>query len=308
MTSMKADLPPMDTLASFEAAARLQSFTLAAKELHITQAAVSRQMRLLEDSLKTPLFHRAHRSVSLTTRGKEFYSTITLALTHIANATRSLRDNPKSQQITIVADQSIAWLWLMPRLARFRECFPGVDVRLIVSDHKADYVADDVDIALTFGPGHWPGFNHILLFEEEIFPVCSPAYLQERQDVLAYEGADLNDLLKTGTLLDLEDDQWGWVNWQVWMTEMGLSHLPTNNAININNYPLVLESARNGMGFALGWKHLVDELLEKGELVRPFERYYRSDKGYYLLTRKMGTANEGIIGFRNWVCNQFSRG
>ena len=301
MQNVRSQLPPMDTLATFEAAARLQSFTLAGEELNITQAAVSRQIRILEESLNTRLFHRRHRAIALTPEGKSFYSTVTLALSHIASATGELRGRPETRQLCIAADQSIGWLWLMPRLPRFRKAFPAINVRLVVSDNKADCVADDVDVAIAFGPDDWPGFRSGLLFREQIFPVCSPGYLAGRPQAAA-------ELLASSTLLELEDEQWGWVNWRVWLTAVGLADTVSGESMRINNYPLILESARNGMGIALGWKTLTDELVERGDLVRPLDLDYQSSSGYYLLVRESSTQKPGADAFTEWAFSEMPSG
>ena len=300
MRNLRSVLPPMDTLATFEAAARLQSFTMAANELCLTQAAVSRQIKLLEDNLKTQLFTRSHRAIKLTVEGKAFYSTVALAITHVANATTELRDKPEVHQLTIAADQSIAWLWLMPRLALFRKEFPEVNVRLIATDIKQDYLADGVDIAIVFGPEEWPGFSSELLFEEEIFPVCSPSFL-DSNPIRKIED------LSSNALLELEDDQWGWVNWRMWLTEQGVRSSTQIQPILINNYPLILESAKNGLGVALGWNHLVDDMLNRNELIVPLDINYRSEKGYYLLARHIDPISSSLSCFKDWVFAEMSK-
>ena len=294
MKNLRSILPPMDTLATFEAAARLQSFTRAAGELHLTQAAVSRQIRLLEENLGTPLFHRAHRAVSLTPMGKSFQSTVALALAHIANAAVEHRGTTPKTHLNLGADQSIAWLWLMPRLAGFREAYPEINVRLVASDNKSDCLASEIDIAIAFGPDDWPGFLSEELFGEEIFPVCSPIYLQAQK----IESSE--DLLRC-TLLELEDDTWGWVNWRMWLTSQGIHSPVETRSIQINNYPMVLQSARNGMGIALGWRHLVDDMIQAKELVVPVPCHMHTDNGYYLLIREAVPASPGAQAFRQWA-------
>lgn len=297
MKNLRSILPPMDTLATFEAAARLQSFTRAAEELHLTQAAVSRQIKLLEENLGKPLFHREHRAVSLTTTGKSFQSTVALALTHIANATVEHREAAEKTHLNIGADQSIAWLWLMPRLAGFREAYPEINVRLIASDNKSDCLASEIDIVIAFGPDDWPGFSSEELFGEEIFPVCSSKYLQ------THEIGSSEDLLRC-TLLELEDDAWGWINWRVWLTSQGVNTPVETRSIQINNYPMVLQSARNGMGIALGWRHLVDEMIQTNELTVPVPCSMQTGNGYYLLTREAVPVSPGAQAFRQWALKE----
>ena len=156
--------------------------------------------------------------------GKSFQSTVALALAHIANAAVEHRGTTPKTHLNLGADQSIAWLWLMPRLAGFREAYPEINVRLVASDNKSDCLASEIDIAIAFGPDDWPGFTSEELFGEEIFPVCSPTYLQTRK----IESSE--DLLRC-TLLELEDDTWGWVNWRMWLTSQGV-HSPVKTRVH----------------------------------------------------------------------------
>ena len=209
MRGRRKDLPPLEFLVAFEAAARLGSFTAAAEELNLTQAAISRQIRLLEQNLGRTLFTRAHRAVRLTPEGREFQHTVSLALSHIANAARGLRAVEDHATLTIAADQSVAALWLLPRLEDFRQAHGDIDIRLISSDLEADCLAEEVDLAIIHGDGSWPGFEAELLLEEEVFAVCSPAYLERHG---ACERPE--DLLER-VLIDLDDDHWNWINWRV---------------------------------------------------------------------------------------------
>jgi DNA-binding transcriptional LysR family regulator len=310
MRGRRKDLPPLEFLIAFEAAARLGSFTGAAEELNLTQAAVSRQIRLLEQNLGRSLFTRAHRAVHLTPEGREFQHTVSLALSHIANAARGLRVVDGNAKLTVAADQSVAALWLLPRLESFQREHGDISVRLISSDVEADCLAEDVDLAIVYGDSNWPGYEAELLLDEEVFPVCSPAYL-ERHGAIA-RPADLLDRV----LIDLDDDHWNWINWRVWLTEQ-TADLPQKEPGNqpgnqlgglrrlvINSYPLIIQAARDGLGVALGWKHLVDEPLAAGALVRPLDELVRTDFGYYLLMRQDREASPQATLFCNWVRKQ----
>jgi len=307
MRGRRKDLPPLEFLVAFEAAARLGSFTAAAEELNLTQAAVSRQIRLLEQNLGRQLFTRAHRAVRLTPEGRDFQHTVSLALSHVANAARGLRVVEDIAQLTVAADQSVAALWLLPKLEDFQGAHGDIDLRLISSDVEADCLAEEVDLAIVHGDGNWPGFEAELLLDEEVFPVCSPAYL-ERHGAIA-QPADLLDRV----LIDLDDDHWNWINWRVWLTEQ-TTDLPQTlsrdgtvagtgglRRLVINSYPLIVQAARDGLGVALGWRHLVDEPLAAGALVRPLEQTVRTDLGYYLLVRRDREASPQAEAFRGWL-------
>ena len=305
MRGRRKDLPPLEFLVAFEAAARLASFTAAAEELNLTQAAISRQIRLLEQNLGRSLFTRAHRAVRLTTEGREFQHTVTLALSHIANAARGLRAADDRAELTVAADQSVAALWLLPRLEEFQRAQGDLDIRLISSDQEADCLAEEVDLAIIHGDGNWPGFEAELLLDEEVFPVCSPAYL-ERHGALERP----EDLLER-VLIDLDDEHWNWINWRVWLTEqnVGLPRDDTGDGAGpgslrrlvINSYPLILQAARDGLGVALGWKHLVSEPLAAGTLVRPLQHTVVTEFGYYLLMRQDRAVSPQAEAFRDWA-------
>ena len=298
MQTLRNTLPPLEPLVAFEAAARLESFTLAAAELNITQAAVSQRIRTLEQALGTALFERAHRAVRLTASGREYQHTVSLALTHLANATREIRGAPQTARLTVAADQSIAAMWLMPRLPKFLERHPETPVRLIASDTEADCLAGDVDLTIIHGAGDWAGYGATCLFEEEVFPVCSPDHLARCGPVAG--AADL-----TGSvLLDLEDTNWNWMNWRMWLTEQGVDLPSGDRHLRINSYPLIIEAARNGQGMALGWRHLVDDALLDGTLVRPLDRSVRTRFGYYILWPDGGEAADAAAAFRDWALEE----
>lgn len=319
MRGRRKDLPPLEFLVAFEAAARLGSFTAAAEELNLTQAAVSRQIRLLEQNLGRSLFTRGHRAVHLTPKGRDFQHTVSLALSHIANAARDLRAVEGNAGLTVGCDQSVAALWLLPRLEDFQRTHGGINIRLISSDLEADCLAEDVDLAILHGDGSWPGFKAEQLLDEEVFPVCSPAYL-------ARHGAlDRPEDLLGRVLIDLDDDHWNWVNWRVWLTEQnvglaqaGSSERPSERPgersgerpgerpgegqrLVINSYPLILQAARDGLGVALGWKHLADDALAAGDLVRPMDNTVVTEFGYYLLVRQDRDASPDVEEFLGWL-------
>ena len=291
---MKETLPPLSALIAFEAAGRLQSFTRAAEELNVTQAAVSRQIRLLEDHLGKPLFTRAHRSVELTSEGRSYLHTIFNALTHVSAATRELKSAGPASRLSVAVDQSIAHLWLPQHLRSLREVFPHAGLRLIVSDDERLCLGNDVDVALIHGGGNWPTHEGRLLFPEEVFPVCSPAYLVSRP---ALKLADL----RGERLLDLDDDHWNWLNWRQWLTGKGIGMAAAPRSLTMTSYPLVIETARRGLGFALGWRGLVDGDLKEGSLVAPFPDSLKSGLGYHLVWPRDRPQSGAARRFIDWA-------
>ena len=291
---MKEVLPPLSALIAFEAAGRLQSFTRAAEELNVTQAAVSRQIRLLEDHLGKPLFTRAHRSVELTNEGRSYLHTVFNALTHVSAATRELKSAGPASRLSVAVDHSIAHLWLPQHLNSLREAFPHPGLRLIVSDNERICLGSDVDVALIHGGSNWPTHDSRLLFPEEVFPVCSPTYLSARPSL---QLANLRD----ESLLDLDDDHWNWLNWRQWLTGKGIGMAAAPRSLTMTSYPLIIEAARQSLGFALGWSGLVDGDLKDGRLVAPFPDTLKSGLGYHLAWPRDRPRSCAALHFIDWA-------
>ncbi len=298
MLHIRRKLPSLDPLIAFEAAARHCSFALAARELNVTAPAVSQQVRGLEESLGVSLFQRGHRSVQLSERGKLFQNTVSIALTHLANAVDEVRIEDDTGILNVVTDTSIAAMWLMPRLCRFEAQCPQSLMRLTTTDVEADLLNSEFQIGIVHGEGNWVGYDSQLLFEEEVFPVCSPRYL-DRFPV----GLELEDL-PSADLLDLEYEQWHWMNWAIWLTEAGLPLPVTQRKMKINNYPLVIDAARNGSGIALAWRHLVERDLEQGTLVQPITNTVNTKNGYHLIWPFNDEMPPIACAFRDWVIRE----
>lgn len=279
MRRLRNLLPPLTALPAFEASARLLSFTQAAQELYVTQAAISRQIRVLEENLGVRLFTRSHRRIKLTNEGQRFQHVVTVALDLVASSANELRGQVVSNDLTIAADISMAHLWLLPRFPKFREEFPDIAVSILASENEADCLKDGIDLALLYGDGNWPGFDARLLLREEIFPVCTPDYLRKCPRL-----KDPEDLVKE-VLLDLRGNRWDWVDWHQWLTETGVTAPDHMQLLGFNNLPLLIQAACRGQGIGLGWRGLVDELLEDGTLVKPFNLSLRTDRGYYVIKR-----------------------
>ncbi|WP_317057424.1 LysR substrate-binding domain-containing protein [Roseovarius rhodophyticola] len=272
----KPPTPPLDLLEPFEASARLGSFTRAAKELSVTQSAISQRVRKLEDLLNTKLFERGHRTITLTPEGRELLNGVSVALQHLTSATHSLRQRESRPIVRLSADTSIAQLWLMPRLESFLLGAHGLAVDLTVSDTEDEVL--NADVAILHGAGDWPGFTAELLFPDEIYPVCSRSYLAR------YPMRDPSDLLEA-ELIDLDYIRWNWINWGIWLTEAGFDPARARVLLRTNSYMALLDAARAGLGVALGWGPLMDQDLADGLLIRPLHISVRPDYGYYLLVR-----------------------
>lgn len=297
MQAIKYRLPPLDLLRTFEAVARNRSFTLAADELCLTQSAVSRQIRALEEALQLRLFHRRHRAIDRTPEGQRLFDSVTKGLDDISACLADLGASAKSPQITVCASVAFAWYWLMPRLERFGALQPEVDLRVLATDQPVLPGTGEVDVAVLFGDGQWQGLESRLLFGERVYPVCSPAYLRDHPALNRPE-----DLLDQ-TLLHLEygKPSFTGVDWRNWLLRQGVNGQPVRRGLRFNSYPMVLQAAEAGQGVALGWSYVTDPLLAEGRLVCPVNRTLETRDGYYLCTSANAAPSPGIKAFLGWI-------
>lgn len=297
MTQYLNRLPKLSALLMFESAARHHSFTLAARELHVTQAAVSQQVRSLERELGIALFNRVHRGLELTRDGRRLHRSVTMAFEHVATTTEELRASRQLATIEIGVTFAVATFWLVPRLPRFRALHPGIDVRVVASDRGFEKIAHQVDAGIAFGLGNWAGFRSILVREGEVFPVCSPNYLRRRRHL-----ARVEQLLQE-TLLSMSDDRPGVMDWPLWFAEQGVNGYSSSKNLKMNSHPLLMQAAREGQGIALGWSLLCDDLLKRGDLVRPLDATVRTSRGFYFVTSGSRFSEE-VRAFRQWVLQE----
>ncbi len=302
MRNFRQKLPPLDPLVAFEAAARHLSFTQAAHELHLTQAAVSQQIRSLEEFLGVQLFKREHRSVSLTQQGRDYQHTVAATLIQLTNATLEIKVVDRDNTLTIAADQSIASLWLMPKLNEFRLRHPEIKLRLIASDDIEDCLKKSVSVAMIFGNGHWKGYDCHRIFSENVYPICSPEYIEQHGPI-----ESVQDLVHHN-LIELEDENWDWMNWRRWLNAQGVDLPIERLCMSLNSYPLVIDAAKNGQGVALGWKHLANtkpisdhKPTESRQLINPIGLNVETEHGYYMLWHKERPLSpEGQV-FTRWI-------
>lgn len=261
--NLRRRLPALSGLLAFEAAARLSSFTRAGDELHVTQAAISRQIRLLEQQLGQRLFERAHRGVRLTSAGQQLWQAVGRGLGHIGEVADSLR-HAQVQRLSIGATVAVGRYWLLPRLHQFAQQHPQLELQLLALDRELDPLRDGLDLWVACGEEQQlPAVQLEYLFPEQAFPVCSAEFLQR------YPIMDVADLLNV-PLLHLDARHWqnfAWpvVDWALWLKQQGLEPLLHNNGLSLNDYPTLIEAAAAGYGVALAW----GPLYETQRLVRP---------------------------------------
>lgn len=294
-------LPPMNSLIVFEAAARHLSFTKAANELNVTQGAISRQIRQLEEYLGKELFIRANRNISLNPTGLQYYQTIYGALLEVASGTAEIKKWQGEHRVTVATTNAMAALWLLPKVAAFQQN-EGIDLRILTTENILDLHKMDCDIALFYCKSPPTDMRVTALFPEEVFPVCSPNYLQQLG-----ENPVAEDIFGK-TLLYLDESQKDWVNWSDWFALMDYPMIRPKNRVNINNYPLLIQAAMNGQGVALAWGSLIDDYLQNGALVRPVDTVLRTQASFCMLEpMDRGVIPSSVKHFRSWLLEQLPK-
>ncbi len=268
----------MAALIPFEAAARLGSMSAAARELGISQPAISRHLAALEQDLGQALFIRTRRGLRLTTAGLAYQAAVAPALGQIREATLRLRPRGAGRSLRLAANFGFAQQWLMPRLPALRRALPDLVLHLVTSDRDAELALAEADLSIRFGTGAWPGQRALKLFDEEAFPVCSP-------DCLARHPRLGKGDLTAASLLHMEESSARWFTWDSWLA----APAPPRRLI-YPTYPLLLQAALAGEGVALGWRGLVDDLVAEGRLVQLAPGIVRQDRGYFLCLPEAPTA------------------
>lgn len=267
-------------LYTFEAAARHESFTLAARELNVTPAAVSHAIRQFEDGIGLKLFDRQHKRVIVTPEGAKLFQNVSQALERILSTINDLKAETSRTPVRLYVSITVATHWLLPRLARIREALPLFDLRLYTSDKLLELPDDGMSIAITGGRGAWPGCHVWLFTKEIIYPVCSSKYLQASGTV-----KHLKDL-RHHRLIHLDDMLHEGVTWRDWFDKFRVSQPKDRGTLVYNNYILVLQATLAAEGVALGWQHVVGDLVKQGDLVRPVKEQMSSGVDVYIVARK----------------------
>jgi LysR family transcriptional regulator, glycine cleavage system transcriptional activator len=286
-------LPSLNGLRAFEAAARHLSFTRAAAELNVTQTAISHQIRRLEEQLGLRLFLRRNRALELTPAGQSYLPAVRAAFADLRQATERLRRRDRDEQLVVSTTASLAAKWLLPRVGTFQEAHPGLEVRLTASTHLVDFRREEVDMAVRYGRGHWPGLRADWLMAEDIFPVCSPALLAGRKPLRRPE--DLAEHTLLHATISRED-------WQLWLTAAGLpTAIASKRGLSFDQSFMAIEAAVDGLGVALGRTPVVEADIAAGRLVIPFDLALPAEAGYYIVAPEETAQSPKITLFRDWL-------
>jgi LysR family glycine cleavage system transcriptional activator len=298
MTRLRHRLPPPNSLVVFESASRLLNFTRAAEELGVTQAAVSRQIKVLEDFIGQPLFSRADRRLVLTPRGEQMRAAVAIGLGHIANAVDAIAKRRNQNEVTVAASVTFSSYWLMSRVAQFRAQNPEIELRLIASA-GARAQSTEFDLAIRYGRGTWPGMKAEHLFDNDVFPVCAPSYLKGRTR-MELAPADL----LSETLLHLARFDQNFVTWESWFQSVGLDRKASRPGLSFDNYLVLIRAVAAGEGVALCGGRLAQDMLARGEVVRLTGAAMRSDRAFYLVQPEDQPLTRAGLKFRAWLLEQ----
>jgi LysR family glycine cleavage system transcriptional activator len=296
-------LPPLNGLRAFESAARQLSFAKAAEELNVTPAAISHQIKGLEDVLGVKLFRRAKRAVWLTEAGQAVLPELREGFDRLANAMDRLRGLDESGIVTVSTPPSFTGRWLVPRLDRFRGLHPEIDVRVDATHEVIDFARDDVDLAVRYGSGKYPGLWSELLLCDEKFPVCSPALLDGPKPLRV--PADL----RHHTLLHEE----GWTrdetdaDWRMWLLAAGIDDVDPTRGPRFSSADLVTQAAVDGQGVALGRSVVVSNDLAAGRLARPFAQSSPVAFAYHIVCPETAVERPKVAAFRHWLQAEAAR-
>jgi len=305
---------PLNALNAFEVAARHESFAKAAEELNVTPTAVSQQIRMLEDLMGVQLFHRLNRGLVLTAAGKSGLTKLQYGFRHVNDAVEQIRSTPDKQTLDVWMAPSFASKWLMPRMRRFVNLHPEIDLRISASAEFIDKDAmspslteeilrkHDVDVAIRFGRGHYPGCEVELLMNVDAMPLCAPDLLNNPAKPMACP----EDLVHH-TLLHDETPYEGRPSWTSWFEAMNIKSVDGTRGLHFNRVSLALGAAVASQGVVLTLLQLAADDLEKGRLLIPFKFSMELSQAYYLITLDSTQENTAVSAFKSWMRDEINR-
>jgi LysR family glycine cleavage system transcriptional activator len=289
------NLPPLTTLAAFEAAARHLSFKDAAQELSVTPGAVSHQIKALEGDLGAALFQRRHRAVELTHEGEALFQALASSFAKVSQCLHTIRARRAGDVVTIGSTSAVAALWLSPSVIRFWREFPNINVNQVVQDRLLRNTSE-LDLFIRYGPEHDPRFEQIELYRDQLVPVASPALAE------AFKGGELQPLARQ-RLIHLESEDKSWTTWDDWFRQLGYDG-PISAGMHVNNYSVALQVAQDGAGVALGWKRLVSPLFRSGHLVPIGPHAVEAPLSFYIVCRPDAEMTEASRKLRDWIVDE----
>ncbi len=298
MRKLRSIIPSANALFAFEAAARLQSFTLAAEELNVSQPAISHAIKTLEKNIGKALFHRSHRKIELTQKGKKFYRDVSEGLEHIYYSANELQHNKERETMTISGSTLFIHYWMLPRINVFETTFSHLNLRLHSTDRDVSLHTEGIDISVRLGDGKWPDYDTTLFADEIVYPVYSPEYEKKYGAIKS-----ATDLLNH-RLLYVDEPFRIRLTWKDWFRNAGVHDFVHPQGINFNDAQLCMQAALTGSGIALAWHHIAAPMIKAGSLIRPSLSKVKGQNAMYLITPRQGEGGKNIETVQNWMIKE----
>lgn len=287
--------PSFSSLLAFDAAARHGTFTRAASELNVSQPAVSRRVAALEADIGVALFDRSSKPMQLTAEGVTLFDVLRSGLSRLETTVEDLRESARHRKFTIAAAPGFLSYWLLPRLSALNAAFPELDLSLMTGDYGASPTSCDVQIR--FGGGNWEGVISEKFLGEEVFPICSPVYLDGRDPHLT------DQTIQSSRLLHLSDSFERWYDWRSWMATAGIFPDKPPTTIDFDSYATVINAVFAGQGIALCWSGLLEPYLQSGALIRVSDHCLTSHRGYFATYDQRLPKNSTAARVAQWFCD-----
>jgi LysR family glycine cleavage system transcriptional activator len=291
---------PLNALRAFEASARQLSFVRASEELSVTPAAVSHQVKGLEEYLGQPLFRRLPRGLLLTESGQLLLSELSDVFLRLDKAMERVIESDSRGTITLSVAPTFAVMWLIPRLQKFYTLNPDIDVRISTSLGLVDFQRDDYDAAIRLGSGEWFGLEAIKLFDESVTPMCSPRLLEGPDPLMTPDDLSKHVLLHNHSM-DYDPDA---PTWAAWLEAAGASGVDASRGTHFSLPDHGLQASIDGAGVVLGWRFLAAKDIEAGRVVEPFDLALPLGSSFYLVYPEAHSLRPNIVAFRDWLVQE----
>ena len=295
MRELLKSIESLNHLSAFEASARLGSFTNAAKELSVTQPAISQSVRKLEDAIGTKLFHRRHRIITLTDAGEMLKNDVSQGFDRILATVKYLQNQRKGSHVTLSVSTAFANYWVVPRLQDFHEQHPNIDLRVQTTDKDLDLTQEGISLGVWCGDGSWNGYSATLIAKESLMAIASPSWIAKNPAI-----PDL-DAVKAAQLINLEEPYRNRPTWVDFFRSFGVKYQDIGQGLRLNDYALVLQAAMAGEGVSLGWEHVTRRLINAGLLAQINSWTWNSGKGFYLVWSDSTDLSDDAKSVRDWV-------
>jgi len=301
---MPRHLPPLNALRAFEAAGRHLSLTRAAAELHVTPAAVSHQVKGLEEHLGVKLFQRASRGLTLSEEGRVLLPSLSEGFDHLDRAVAQLRELEVRRPLTVSVAPSFGAKWLVPRLERLREAHPELEVRIDANAMIVDLEREGIDVAVRYGPGRYPGLHVVRLMDDEVLPVCSPALIDRGPPLETPADLAHHVLIHH----EMPPGDRSYPDWRMWLLAAGAPDVDHRRGTRFTLASMAVQAAIEGQGVALVGGALVETDVRAGRLVQPFRMGVPLEFGYWLVCPERSAGLPRVKNFMQWMLAEAARG